>query len=432
MDYDEAIAHLDGLINFEAVPRAGAIAGLSTDPMVGIMAMLGDPHRAYPVIHVTGTNGKGSSVRIMEALLQGMGLRVGAYLSPHLESTAERIRVGGETIERDDFGASVGDVVLALEAHEAGPATWFETVTAAAFLHFANEAVDVAIIEVGMLGRYDATNVVEAHVACVTNIGLDHSAGEGDWRATIAAEKAGIIEPASTLVLGEPDPELGPIFRAENPARAVVRDDDFGVIDDRLAVGGRLLSIRTPRAIYEDVFLALHGGYQAENASLALTAVEEFFDAALPSDVVEEAFAGVVVPGRLEFVRRSPTIVLDTAHNVPGAEALAEALAEDFAQGGRRFLLLGMQDGRVPVDVCRALRVHDYQLVVTCTAPTARGIAASELAAAVRDAGGTADAVADVDAAIDHLMGQAEDDDMIVVAGTNPVVGRIRAIADEL
>jgi len=177
VQYEEAVAHLDGLINHEAVPRAGAVAGLSTDPMVAIMAMLGDPHRSYPVIHVTGTNGKGSSVRMMEALFEGMGLRTGAYLSPHLESTTERIRTGGETISEDAFGEVIGDVVLALEAHSVA-ATWFETVTAAALLHFANEAVDVAVIEVGLLGRYDATNVVEAQVACVTNIGLDHSAGE--------------------------------------------------------------------------------------------------------------------------------------------------------------------------------------------------------------------------------------------------------------
>ena len=432
MDYAAAIAHLDGLISHEATPRAGVIGALSTDPMNQIMAMLGDPQQAYPVIHVTGTNGKGSSVRMMEALLQGMGLRTGAYLSPHLESTAERIRVGGETISEDDFGAAIGDVVRALEAHDARSATWFETVTAAAFLHFANEAVDVAVIEVGMLGRYDATNVVHAQIACVTNVGLDHSSGEGDWRSTIASEKAGIIEPDSTLVLGEDDPDVAPVFLGEGAARAVVRGADFEVVEDQLAVGGRLVTVRTPRALYDDVFLALHGDFQAANASLALTAVEEFFDAAVPDEVVEEAFATVIVPGRLEFVRREPTIVLDTAHNVPGAEALAQTLAEDFAQGGRRFLLLGMQDGRVPVDVCRALRVADYQLVVTCTAPTARGIDAEALATAVRTAGGVADAVVDVDAAIDHVLSQAEDDDLIVVAGTNPVVGRIRAIADEL
>lgn len=432
MKYEEAIAHLDGLINHEAVPRAGAVAGLSTDPMVEIMAMLGEPHRSYPVIHVTGTNGKGSSVRMMEALLEGMGLRTGAYLSPHLESTAERIRTGGETISEDAFGEVIGDVVLALEAHDTVAATWFETVTAAALLHFANEAVDVAVIEVGMLGRYDATNVVEAQVACVTNVGLDHSTGEGDWQSVIAGEKAGIIEATSTLVLGEEDPRLVPIFLDEGPERAVVRGHDFDVVEDRLAVGGRLVSLRTPRAVYDDVFLGLHGSFQATNASLAVTAVEEFFGAALPGDVVEEALGGVIVPGRLEFVRRSPMILLDTAHNVPGAVALAETLTDDFSHGGRRFLLLGMQDGRVPIDICRALRVHEYQLVVTCTAPTARGIHADALAAAVRSARGTADAVVDVDAAIEHLLGQAEDDDLIVVAGTNPVVGRIRSIADEL
>ena len=206
----------------------------------------------------------------------------------------------------------------------------------------------------------------------------------------------------------------------------------FDLTDDRLAVGGRLLGVRTPRGLYDEVFLSLHGAHQAENASLALTAVEEFFDSPLPDDVVEEAFGTVAVPGRLEVVHRSPTIVIDTAHNVPGAAALAESIADDFGQGGRRYLVLGMQDGRVPVDVTRALQVANYQLVATCTAPTARGVAAETLADAVREAGGQADAVFDVESAFDHVYNQAEDDDLIVVAGSNPVVGIVRTLAEDL
>jgi len=431
VDFDEARAHLDDLINHELFPRAGRVAGLSIEPTQRLMGMLGDPHEAYPVIHVTGTNGKGSSARMMEALLEAMGLRTGVYASPHLESVTERIRVAGAPIGDDDFGAVVGAVARAVEANEAESLTWFETLTGAALLHFADEAVDVAVVEVGMLGRYDATNVVRATVSCITNIALDHTSGEGDWRSTVAGEKAGIIEPTGTLVLGEADPALRPIFLREAPPRAIVRGDDFDVVGDLLAVGGRLVSLRTPRGLYEEVFLGLHGSHQADNASLALVAVEEFFDAALPDDVVEEAFGSVVVPGRLEVVGRAPTIVLDTAHNVAGAEALAQAVAQDFATGGRRFLLLGMQTGRVPVDVCRALRVHDHHLVVTCTAPTARGVDAAELAVAVRAAGGTADAVYDVESAFEHLLGQVEEDDLIVVAGATPVVGRVRSIVDD-
>ena len=183
-----------------------------------------------------------------------------------------------------------------------------------------------------MLGRYDATNVVSAQVAVVTNIGLDHTSGEGEWRRSIASEKAGIIEPASTLVLGELDESLHPIFLDEGPAHAVVRGEAFDLTDDRLAVGGRLLGVRTPRGLYDEVFLSLHGAHQAENASLALTAVEEFFDSPLPDDVVEEAFGTIIVPGRLEVVHRSPTIVIDTAHNVPGLRRLPSRLPTTSAR----------------------------------------------------------------------------------------------------
>lgn len=432
MDFDEALDRLGALINFETVPRAGAIEGLSLEPMQRLMAALGDPQDAYPVIHVTGTNGKGSSVRMIEALLQTMGLRVGAYTSPHLESVTERIRLGGEAISELGFAASVGDVLQAVEAYGLATPTWFEAGTAAALLTFANEAVDVAVVEVGMLGRFDATNVVHAQVAVVTNVDRDHTNGEGDWRAAIASEKAGIVEATSTLVLGETAEALRPLFAAEGPARTVVRNVDFGLVEDRLAVGGRLITVRTPRGLYEEVFVALHGAHQADNASIALTAAEEFFDAPLPDDVVEEAFGSVVNPGRLEVVSHSPMIVIDTAHNPPGAEVLAHSVANDFGHGGRRYLVLGMQDGRDPVAMARSLRVADYQLVVTCTAPTARGVDAEMMAAAVRQAGGVADAVADVDAAFDHVYNQADDVDLIVVAGSNPVVGRIRGLVDDL
>ena len=255
MEFDEALARLDALINYETVPRAGAIDGLTLEPMQELMSLLGDPQQAYPVIHITGTNGKGSTTRLMESLLQAMGLRVGTYTSPHLESVVERIRLGGEPISADAFGEAIGTVLTAIEASGREPMTWFETVTAAALLEFANEAVDVAIVEVGMLGRYDATNVVSAQVAVVTNIGLDHTSGAGEWRRAIAAEKAGIIEPSSTLVLGELDASLHPIFLDEGPARAVVRGEAFDLTDDRLAVGGRLLGARTPRGLYDEVFL---------------------------------------------------------------------------------------------------------------------------------------------------------------------------------
>ena len=432
MEFDEALDRLEALTNHEAPPRAGAVEGLSLQPIQRLMAALGDPQEAYPVIHVTGTNGKGSSVRMIEALLQTMGLRVGTCTSPHLETVTERIRLGGEPISETGFGDALGDVFRAIDAYQLETPTWFESVTAAALLAFANEAVDVAVVEVGMLGRFDATNVVHARVAVVTNVDRDHTSGEGDWKAAIASEKAGIVEPDSTLVLGVTDDDLIPIFLAEGAARTVLRGADFELTDDRLAVGGRLVGVRTPRGLYDEVFVALHDSHQAENAAIALTAAEEFFDAPLPDDVVEEAFGTVTNPGRLEVVSHNPMVVIDTAHNPPGAEVLADAIANDFRQGGRRFLVFGMQDGRDPVAMARALRVADYQLVATCTAPTARGVDAEELAGAVRTAGGAADAITDVEAAFDHLYNQAGEDDLIVIAGSNQVVGRIRGLADDL
>ncbi len=432
MNYDEALDHLDSLINYEATPRAGVTEGLSVAPMGALMAALGDPHQAYPVIHVTGTNGKGSTIRLVEAILTEMGLRVGTYLSPHLERVNERIRVGAEQIDDDDFGATIGTVAQVAEVSDIGRVTWFETATAAALLHFANEAVDVALVEVGMLGRYDATNIVHAQIAVVTNVGMDHTSGEGKWRHDIASEKAGIIEPDSVLVLGETDPDLVDIFVGEEPARTVLRDRDFALTEDQLAVGGRAMSIRTSRTEYEQVFLRLHGSFQGDNAALAIATVEEFFDAPIPEEVLSEAFAAIEIPGRLEIVHRTPLVILDTAHNPPGAEAMAAAVARDFGEGRRRFLVLGMQDGRDPEAMCRALEVGSYELVVTCTAPTARGIDAIDVRDAAVSAGAVAEAIVDVEAALDHVLGQVDADDMVVVAGSNPVVGAIRAIADEI
>ena len=432
MNYDEALDHLDSLINYEVAPRAGIIEGLSLEPITTLMGLLGDPQGAYPVIHVTGTNGKGSTIRLVEAMLTAMGLRVGTYTSPHLERVNERIRVGAEPIDDEDFGTMIGNVALAASAQELGPLTWFETTTAAALRHFADEAVDVAVIEVGMLGRYDATNVVSAQIAVVTNVGLDHTSGEGDWRRSIAEEKAGIIEHDSVLVLGESDPVLADVFADAGPQRTVRRDTDFALVEDQLAVGGRGITIRTPRARLEQVFLRLHGRHQGNNAALAVTVVEEFFDAALPEDVIIESFDTIEVPGRLEIIHRGPLVVIDAAHNVPGAEALARTVALDFGEGRRRFLVIGMQDGRDPLAMCRALEVDSYELVVTCTAPTARGVDALVLRDAAAAAGAVAEAVVDVESALDHVLGQVDSDDMVVVAGSSTVVGAVRAIADEI
>lgn len=431
MDFDAALDHLESLINHETRPRAGRIEGLSLESMRRLMAAMGDPQQAYQVVHVTGTNGKGSTVRIMARLLQAMGLKVGAYTSPHLIDVTERICVGSEPIDPEDLGSAIGDVVR-FSDHLGTTATWFETMTAAALAHFADVAVDVAVVEVGMLGRFDATNVVSADVAVVSNVARDHTDGVGRWRQRIAHEKAGIIEPSSRVVIGETDPEMVAVFRAEPAAGFVERGRDFGVATDRLAVGGRLLDLFGSHGRHDSMFLALHGRHQANNAALAVSASEEFFDAALPDEVVAEGLAEVQVPGRFEIARRQPMVVLDGAHNPDGARAAAATLAEDFSPAGRHFVVVGMQDGRDPGAVLEAVGVHRSELVIACTAPTARGLPAIRVAAEAERLGAATEAVDDVSEALERALVLAEPSDVVSVLGSFTVVGAARrALAEQ-
>ena len=429
MDILEALDHLDSLINYEVVPRAGAIEGLSLEPMLEFMGALGDPQHSFPVIHLTGTNGKGSTSRMIERILTVMGLRVGLYTSPHLHDVTERIRVGGEPIGEEEFAAAIGDVVRVEEVQGLGPRTWFDTVTSAALLHFANEAVDVAIVEVGMLGRFDSTNVVEADVAVVTNVALDHTDGGPGWRDRVAGEKAGIVTADRPVVLGEAD--LVGLVEPEGPSAVIALGREIVLRRNELAVGGRLLEIVTPRATHEEVFLRLHGEHQGVNAALAIAAAEEFFDAPLHEDVVTEALDTVEVLGRLQVVHTTPTVLVDAAHNVAGAAALARAVQDEFSGGTRRILVIGMQDGRDPVQVLTALDAASYDVVVVCTAPTARGVPAGDLAVAAETVGARADVVIDVEAALDHGFGLAAADDLVVVAGSTTVVAAALRIAEE-
>lgn len=445
MDYREALDLLDRLINYETQPRAGAVEGLSLAKMQRVMAMLGDPQHVYRVIHITGTNGKGSTARMIEAVLTTMGLRVGLYTSPHLGSPCERIRVGAKDLDQDTFGQAIGDIARLIEATKLEALTWFETVTAAALTHFASEGVEVAVVEVGMLGRFDATNVVDAQVAAITNVGRDHTDGTPGWWRRVAEEKSGIVKPGASVVLGESSPELLEIVAAESPA-VICAPTATGtssvaantvlqrhtLVSNEVAVGGRLLSVKTPRTTHSEVFLGLHGVHQGHNATVAIAAVEEFFDAPTHTDVLHEALATVVAPGRLEVMHRSPLVLLDAAHNPPGAKALAKSLQEDFAGVARRFLVFGIQDGRDPSEVLEALDIAWFDLVIACTAPTTRGIAASALRDIVVSLGGRVEAIADVGTAIDYVLNLADDGDLVVIAGSVTVLEVARECTAEL
>ncbi len=317
----------------------------SLDRIRAVMELLGDPQRTFPVVHLTGTNGKTSTTRIIEALLRELGLRTGRFTSPHLHSMRERIALSGKPIDTERFLAAYDEVLPLIElvdnrsAAEGGPRmTYFEVLVAVAYAAFADAPVDVAVVEVGLGGSWDATNVVDAPVSVILPIDLDHRHFLGDTVEQIATEKAGIIKAdAITVMAAQPHEDAAEILREradEVGARLVVAEVDFGVTERDVAIGGQQLSVRGLAGEYPDLFVPLHGAHQAQNVAAAIAAVEAFIgggEQQLDSEVVRAALAEVASPGRLEIVRRSPTVIVDAAHNPHGALALREALQDSFA-----------------------------------------------------------------------------------------------------
>jgi dihydrofolate synthase/folylpolyglutamate synthase len=421
MDFAGALAYLDQHANYE---KTGRVTSPTLDPITRLCSAMGDPQLAMPVIHVTGTNGKGSTVQMITRLLMARGLTVGTYTSPHLERINERLKRDGEPISDDEFAEQIAGVAD-LEVITGIRPTYFEAVTAAAFRWFAEIAVDVAVIEVGMLGRWDATNVVNAQVAVITNIALDHTEFAGPSLSDIAREKAGIIKPRSAVVVGETEPSLIDIFRAEGGATYLVRGDDFDTVDNALAVGGRSVDLRTPTTIYPEVFVPLHGAHQGDNAAVALTAVEAFFAAPAPDDLVHEGFANVEMPGRFEVMGVQPLAIIDGAHNPPGADVCASVFFGDFQPEGRRILVVGTL--REPSEMLAALRADEFDVVHACTAPSPRGVPGTAVAKAARDLGAHEVYVHDtVEDACRAAMRGADADDAILAAGSIYVAGAAR------
>ena len=428
--YEQALAELDAHVNLEAI-AAGRVDAPSLDRIRALVALMGDPQLAYPVIHLTGTNGKGSTARMITALLTARGLSVGTYTSPDLERVNERLAWNGEPIS-DEGLAEVVEAVAALEPVTGSRASRFELLTAAAYRWFADVAVDVAVVEVGLGGRWDATNVAEAEVAVVTNVSLDHSEILGPSLVDIAREKAGIVKQGSTLVLGEVDPELAPVFRAKGAREVWERDRDFAAEGNRAAHGGRLVDLRTPGGHHPDVYLPVHGAHQGDNAAAALAAAEAFFRAPLARDVVVEAFAGLRLPGRLEVMARRPLVLLDGAHNPAGARALALALDEEFAGIGPRVLVLGMLRDRDPTEMLRALDPASLRLVVACPPPSPRARPAEDVARAAEGLGIPAQLARSAPEAVVAARALASADEMVLVTGSLYVVGSARtALAAE-
>ena len=324
----------------------------STARIAALMELLGSPQLSYPCIHIAGTNGKTSVARMIDALLTALDRRTGRTTSPHLQSAVERIVIDNEPISPAKYVETYCEIepfvqmVDAQSQADGGPAmSKFEVVTAMAFAAFADAPVDIAIIEAGMGGRWDATNVVDAPVAVITSIGIDHAEYLGDTIAAIAAEKAGIIGsprgdlvPVDTVaVIGRQTPEAMEVLLAQavRADAAVAREDsEFAVLSRQVAVGGQLIELQGLGGVYPDIFLPLHGQHQAHNAVIALAAVEALFGAGpqrqLDIDAVRAGFAAATSPGRLERMRTAPTVFIDAAHNPAGAAVLTTALAEEF------------------------------------------------------------------------------------------------------
>lgn len=423
MQYGEALSYLDEHASYE---KTGRVESPSLDNINTFMDLMGQPHLSYPVIHITGTNGKGSTTQIITQLLIAHGLQVGTYTSPHLEALTERISRDNEPISEQDFADCVA-AIADIEVLGGVRPSYFEIMTAAAFRYFADTAVDVAVIEVGMLGRWDATNVVNSSVAVITNIALDHTEFAGPRLEDIAYEKVGISKPGSVLVIGDTNEDLREIWRAAESAAVLLRGNDFEISENELAVGGRMIDVRTERAVYKELPLPLHGQHQGENASIALTAVEEFFGNVLDVEVVREGFAAVRMPGRFEVLGRGPLVVIDGAHNPAGADVCAQVFFDDFSPEGKRILVVGALKGRDPQMLLSALRADEFDVVISCTAPSPRGLGANDLGSAAKQLGCEQVVVCEtVEDACGKALHIAREEDAVLVAGSLYVVGSAR------
>lgn len=419
----------------------------SLDRIRAFTELLGDPQRAYRSIHLTGTNGKTSTSRMIDSLLRALDLRTGRFTSPHVEKMSERISIDGEPLDDEAFVRAFNDVAPythLVDQAEAHPLSFFETVVGMAYAAFADAPVDVAVVEVGMGGSWDATNVIDADVAVVTPIAVDHANYLGGTPVEIAREKAGIIKPGSVAVLAQQSADVAAVLleRAAEVGATVAREGlEFGVVARAAAVGGQVVTLQGLRGRYDDIFLPLYGAHQAQNAAAALAAVEAFVGAGdgssepLGDDVVRGAFAEMTSPGRLEVIRRSPTIVLDAAHNPHGAEATAAALEDSF-QFDPLIGVIAVMGDKDAEGLLAAFEPHLAHVVVSQNSAE-RAMPADQLAETAREVFGE-DRVSVVPVladAIDEAAGRAESagsdalsSGAVLVTGSVVTVGEARVL----
>jgi dihydrofolate synthase/folylpolyglutamate synthase len=398
-----------------------------------LLDLMTSPHEAMPIIHVAGTNGKTTVVRMVRDLLQAHGLRVGTFVSPHLHAVEERYSIDGHTLGPEDFVGAVADVAPFVEIFEAQAGetvTYFELTAAIGFQAFAAAGVDVAVVEVGLGGRWDATNVVTADVSVITGIAMDHMSYLGDSIGQIAAEKAAILKPDGTLVSGP----LPPAAEGAITAQVASTDstwlrfgDAFSVGDDLLAVGGWGFTVHGLYRDYDEIFLSLHGRHQVDHFATSVAVSEQFFGRALDPDAVRVAAEAMTAPGRIEVLQRNPLVVADGSHNEQGIAGLASTLLDEFPPQDWT-LVVGMKGERNVADLLSPLQGMVGRVIATAASdPTA--IPADDVAAAARVVFGDevpVEVATPVPQAITEALDQVDETGAIVITGSLYVVGEAR------
>ncbi len=425
--YVEALTWLESHVDFERVaPNHQDTPSLA--PIFDTLSMLADPQNDYRSIHITGTNGKGTTTTVTSALLAATGLRVGTFTSPDLHAVNERIALNGEPIDDDTFiglFSRLNDV----ESVTGIKLTRFELLTVAALLHFSDEGVDVAVMEVGMGGTWDSTNVINSDVAVLTNVDLDHTAVLGTTISAIASDKVGIFRQDGISIVATTNAVVVDIATKkanELGSTLWTLESDFSLERNDLALGGRAITLRTPYEHYEEILVSLHGIHQGVNAATAIIATEAFLGRALGEEVVRETLRTVRMPGRMELISRKPMIVVDGAHNPAGVRALVSTLDGAFHVEGTRRCIIGMLTGREIDDMVTPLVDLGFTEFHCCAPHSPRAVSAHDVAQAVRNAGGVAIEHPSVAAALAYAREHSTDEDLIVVAGSLYLVAEVR------
>lgn len=428
--YDEALQWLQRHYNLEKNLGNDDTTAPSLERMNLLMELLGNPHKDIPAIHITGTNGKGSTSRMLVELIGATGLDVGSYTSPHIDQVNDRIMIANQPLDDESMTRALSEIAQVepwvIQATGEAP-SYFEILCAAAYNWFAATAVDVNVIEVGMGGRWDATNVIDAQVAVITNIGSDHLEIIGPTLTDVAREKAGIISNETHVICGETSPDLAEVIFAAESRDVWHRHRDFDVSEDRLAVGGRLVDLATPHGVHEQIFLPANGTHQSQNASIAVAAAEAFFGRQLDPELISEAFARLTLPARFEIAQRQPTVIIDGAHNPPAARVVSETLFQDFALDEKPVLVIGANKPRDPQKFLDALNVTEFSKIIATAADWPRAVPADELASAIEGMGIEVEVIHRVPDALTRAIEIAGETGSVLITGSLYVASEARS-----